>query len=276
MRKILFVCLLFCILSFTQEETSKEYEIKYLFTKGSNVSYSLKIDTIEKLNISGQYNEKKRKVVIDFDQIVENVDENGNGIIKMKYLGGSYDGIKVDLAGKEVTLKRNSKGEILESVGLEELSAEFVKIIQKSLSDYVPGFDRIPVKIDFSKFDSNMFNVYLESFTPVFPDKKIKIGESWEKEIMIPIFFTKGTLVYTLEKIEDNKAYINVSITKKQIKGTGELIFDIEKGYIIEQNLSIRGENVKTKVDLGQYAPQYAQSFDISGSVIIKISLFAK
>ncbi|MCM8806875.1 MAG: DUF6263 family protein [Candidatus Omnitrophica bacterium] len=276
MRKILFICLLFCILSFTQEETSKEYEIKYLFTKGSNVSYSLKIDTIEKLNISGQYNEKKRKVVIDFDQIVENVDENGNGIIKMKYLGGSYDGIKVDLAGKEVTLKRNSKGEILESVGLEELSAEFVKIIQKSLSDYVPGFDRIPVKIDFSKFDSNMFNVYLESFTPVFPDKKIKIGESWEKEIMIPIFFTKGTLVYTLEKIEDNKAYINVSITKKQIKGTGELIFDIEKGYIIEQNLSIRGENVKTKVDLGQYAPQYAQSFDISGSVIIKISLFAK
>ncbi|MCM8818911.1 MAG: DUF6263 family protein [Candidatus Omnitrophica bacterium] len=274
MKKLSLLILgLFCFYLFSQEEVLKEYDLKYIYNKGDISTYSLKIENIEKLNISGRYSENKRKVIIDFEQEVYDLDEANNGIIKMKYKEGSFNNIKINLSDKSAILKRDPKGKILESSGLQEISAEFAKIIQKSLSDYIPGFDRLPISLDFSKFDSNTFNIYLESFTPTFPNKKIKIGESWEKEIMIPIFFTKGKLIYTLGKIEENKAYIILTLDKSQIKGKGDLVFDIEKGKIIEQNFTITGENIKTKIDLGQYMPQYKQSIEISGNVIVKINL---
>ncbi len=278
MKKVLFLCFsVLCFYSFSQDEGIKEiqlqeYELKYIYNKGDISVYSLNIENYEKLNVSGQVGEKRRKTVIKFSQQVENVDENGNGIIKLKYLEGSYNNIKIDIGGKEGILKRDPQGRILESSGLEEASMEFVKIIQKSMADYLPGFDRLPVKIDLSKFDSNVFNPYFEAFTPILPDKKVKIGDSWEREIIVPFLFVKGKLVYKLDKIEENKAYIKLSLSKQEIKGTGDIIFDIEKGKLIEENFIIKGEDIKTKLDLGKYT-QYKQIYEISGTIIIKINL---
>ncbi len=274
MKKLLILILgLFYFYIFAQEEIPKEFDLKYIYKKGDISSYRLKIENLEKLNISGKYSENKRKIIIDFEEEVCEVDENNNGILKLKFMEGSLNNIKIDISNKTATLKRNPKGKILESLGLEEISSEIVKIIQKSLSEYILGIDRIPLSIDFSKFDSNTFNIYVQSFTPVFPEQKIKIGEKWEKQIMIPVFFTKGKLIYTFEKIEENKAYLILTLEKDQIKGNGKLIFDIEKGKIIEQNFTVKGENIKTKVDLSQYIPQYKQSFEVSGSIIVKINL---
>ncbi len=280
---ILFSTILcFCIFAqeneVKQEITEKvpaEYELKYIYNIGDILTYSLKVENYEKLNISGQSTEKRRTTIIDFSQKTEDVDEKGNGIIKLKYLSGIYNNIKIDFGDKEATLKRNTKGEILESTGLQEASMEFIKIIQKSASDYIPGLDRLPVKMDFSNYDSNLFNPYLESFTPVFPDKKIKIGDTWEREIILPFLFTKGKMVYTLEKIEENKAFIKLSLSRREISGSGDVIFDIEKGKLVEENITIKAENIKTKIDLGKFT-QYKQVYEISGMVIMKVNLKEK
>lgn len=281
MKRFLFFCfIIFCLSVFGQEEgvkeeTPKEYDLKYIYNKEDILSYSLRIENTERLKISGQdMGEKRRKTIINFSQKVEDIDENGNGIIKWKYLSGSYNDIKVDLGDKEATIKMDPKGKILESIGLEEISLEFFKIIQKSMSDYIPGFDRLPIKIDFSKFNSNEFNAYWESFRPVFPDRKLKIGDTWEKEVIVPMIFRKGTIIYTLNKVEENKAYISLSLGRHEIKVNGEIIFDIEKGKLIEQEFTIKAENFKEKVDFGQFT-QYKQmgSYEISGNMITKVKL---
>ncbi|MCM8804953.1 MAG: DUF6263 family protein [Candidatus Omnitrophica bacterium] len=288
MKRILFFYfIILCLNFFAQEESvkketeivkeemPKEYDLRYIYNKGDVISYSLKVENRERLKVSGMdMGEKIRKTIINFSQKVEDVDENGNGIIKWKYLSGSYNDIKVDLGEKEATIKMNSKGEILESRGLEEMSLEFFKIIQKSISDYIPGFDRLPIKIDFSKFDSNEFNAYWESFRPVFPDRKLKIGDTWEKETILPMIFKKGRIIYTLKNFEENKAYISLSIGRRDIKVSGEIIFDIEKGKLIDQEFIIKAENIKEKVDFGQFT-QYKEigSYEISGTIITKVKL---
>ena len=282
MKKFLFLvafCLYFSLYSQEQlkeevkEETQKEYDLKYIFQKGDTISYSLRIENTERLKIGNQdMGERKRKTIINFSQTVEEVDENGNGTIKWKYLSGSYNDIKVDLGDKEAILKITPSGEIIESSGLQEASYEFFKIIQKSMADYIPGFDRLPIKIDFSKFDSNEFNSYWESFRPVFPDKKLKIGDFWEREIVVPMIFRKGKMVYTLTNVEDNKAYISLSLGRHQIKVSGNIIFDIEKGKVIDEEFVIKAENFKEKIDLGQFT-QYKQMgcYEISGTMITKV-----
>ncbi len=278
MRRILFFCFLFfCLFLYCEEEGKeempKEYELSYIFNKDEISSYSLKIENMERLKINEKdMGEKRRNTIINFSQKVDNIDENGNGIIKWKYLSGSYNDIKVNLGDKEATIKMDKKGNIIESKGLEEMSFEFLKIIQKSMADYIPGFDRLPVKIDFSKFDSNEFNTYWESFRPVFPDRKLKIGDTWQKEIIVPMIFKKGTIIYTLNKVEENKAYISLSIGRHEIKVNGEIIFDIEKGKIISQEFTIKAENFKQKVDFGQFIQQLG-SYEISGTLITKVSL---
>ena len=282
MKKILFLIVLFLIFSLygqekleeqMEEKTEVEYDLKYIFKKGDTTSYSLRIENTERLKIGNQdMGERKRKTIINFSQIVEEVDENGNGIIRWKYLSGSYNDIKVDIGAKEAILKINPKGEIVESSGLQEASYEFLKIIQKSLADYIPGFDRLPIKVDFSKFDSNEFNSYWESFRPLFPDRKLKIGDFWEKEVIVPMIFRKGKIVYTLNKVEENKAYISLSLGRHEIKVSGNIIFDIEKGKVIDEEFVIKAENFKEKIDLGQFT-QYKQmgSYEISGTLITRV-----
>ena len=282
MKKILFLFGLFLCFSLyceeqmkeeVKKETQIEYDLKYIFKKGDSISYSLKIENTERLKIGGQdMGERKRKTIINFSQSVEDIDENGNGVIRWKYLGGSYNDMKVDMGEKEAILKITPRGEIIESSGLQEASFEFFKIIQKSMSDYIPGFDRLPIKIDFSKFDSNEFNSYWESFRPVFPDKKLKMGDTWEKEIIVPMIFRKGKMVYTLNKVEENKAYISLSLGRHEIKVSGNIIFDIEKGKVVDEEFVIKAENFKEKIDFGQFT-QYKQmgAYEISGTMITRV-----
>lgn len=272
---LIFSLSIFCEEEVKQEEAKQEYELKYIYNKGETVSYSLKIENYERFKIGTQdMGERRRKTIIEFSQRVEDVDENGNGVIVWKYLKGSYNGVPVDIGGKEAILKIDKKGEIIESQGLQEASYEFFKIIQKSMADYIPGFDRLPVKIDFSKFNSNDFNSYWEAFRPVFPDKKVKIGESWEKEVIVPFIFRKGNIVYTLDRVEGNKAYIKMSLGRHEIKVQGDIIFDIEKGKLNDEDITIKAENFKEKIDFGQFT-QYKQlgSYEISGTMITKVKL---
>jgi hypothetical protein len=281
MKKVFLILFFLCFLLYGQEqmkeevktETQAEYDFRYIFKKGDSISYSLKIENTERLKIGGQdMGEKKRKTIINFSQNVEDVDENGNGIIRWKYLSGSYNDMKVDIGEKEAILKITPRGEIIESSGLQEASFEFFKIIQKSMSDYIPGFDRLPIKIDFSKFDSNEFNSYWESFRPVFPDKKLKIGDTWEKEVIIPMIFRKGKMIYTLNKVEENRGYISISLGRHEIKVSGNIIFDIEKGKVVDEEFVVKAENFKEKIDFGKYT-QYKQlgSYEISGTMITRV-----
>ncbi|MCM8821172.1 MAG: DUF6263 family protein, partial [Candidatus Omnitrophica bacterium] len=167
--------------------------------------------------------------VVYLSELFQGVDENGNGLIKVTYLQGWQDNIRIFSQPKEVKAKMSPKGEILESEGLQEIAAEFFKVLQYNLADYIPGIDRLPVKIDFSKMPSNTFNIYWQAFLFPVPEKPVAIGDIWKREDK-----NAGiTIQYKLQEVKEGKAYIEVITEDKRGFLEGKAIFDIENGYLI-------------------------------------------
>ncbi|MCM8830143.1 MAG: DUF6263 family protein [Candidatus Omnitrophica bacterium] len=216
----------------TTEEIKEEpvkYTIIYKFPQGKEIYYQLSMDRKDDFNVAGKKFDVKKKTVVYLSELFQGVDENGNGLIKVTYLQGWQDNIRIFSQPKEVKAKMSPKGEILESEGLQEIAAEFFKVLQYNLADYIPGIDRLPVKIDFSKMPSNTFNIYWQAFLFPVPEKPVAIGDMWKREDK-----NAGiTIQYKLQEVKEGKAYIEVITEDKRGFLEGKAIFDIENGYLI-------------------------------------------
>ena len=148
----------------------------------------------------------------------------------MFYLQGWQNNRKIFQNGKTVDMKISPEGEILETRGLQEVAAEFLTVLQRSLADYIPGFDRLPLRIDLTKIPSNTFNTLWQSFILPLPDKPVAAGDTWKKQDR-----QIGTILYKLEKIENNRAYIKISADDNEIELEGNAVFDMDGGFIISQ-----------------------------------------
>ncbi len=251
----------------------QEYLLQYKFTLNEDINYSLYIENFGQISINEKYNEKTDRGKIIFNQKVVEVDENGNGILEIIYKQGVLNNENVSLSEKKAKLKMNPKGEIIESEGLQEVAGEFVKIVQKGVASHIPGVDRLPLTIDFSKMSSDTFNIHWESMRPVFPEKKLKIGESWERRIMVPIIYTMGNMKYTLENVEKNKAYIGMYLKKDNLVLKGKGIFDIEKGSLISDEFTINIKDINEKLNLKDYFGANVPPVLIQGKTKITVKM---
>lgn len=281
MKKIFLFLILVSVFVFAEElkvETNVEtgieegYLIYYKFNEGEEINYLLTIENYGQLIVAGKYNEKTDRGKIILNQKVKKV-EDEIGVVEVVYKKGVWNNENVSLTEKKAILKMNKNGEVIESEGLQEIAGEFFKIIQKGIASYIPGADRLPLKIDFSKMSSELFNASWESMRPIFPDKKLKIGDFWEREILIPILFTKGKLTYTLIGLNGNNAYINMYYKKGSLTLKGKGIFDIEKGYLISEEFTINLENINEKLDLSKYVGTNTPPIPIQGKTKITFKL---
>jgi|GEM_PF-1019782 len=217
------------------KEEPQKYTLIYKFPQGKEIYYKMTMDRKDQFNIGGRKVDARKKTVIYTSQLFEGVDENGNGIIKMTYLQGWVDNTRIFPQAKEVKIKMSPKGEILESEGFQDIAAEFLKVIQYNLADYIPGIDRLPVKIDFSKMPSNTFNIYYQGFIFPVSETPVAVGDIWTKRDR-----NIGTIKYKLQKVEDGKAYVAIFAgASEEISSgfDGNAIFDIEGGYLISSDV---------------------------------------
>jgi len=215
------------------EQGKKElYDLSYKFPQGKELFYRMDFDREDEFNIGGKNVKIAKKTLLYISQLFESVDGDGNGSGKLFYLQGWQDGQRIFPQQKVVTLKVSPGGDVLETAGLQEVAAEFLKVIQRTIADYIPGFDRLPLKIDLTKAPSNTFNPFLQSFILPLPARPVATGEKWtrgDKNI--------GNVEFTLQKVEGNNAYIEMYAEGRNGIVKGDAVFDLAEGIVISQKV---------------------------------------
>ncbi|MBN1445387.1 MAG: hypothetical protein JW957_04690 [Candidatus Omnitrophica bacterium] len=213
-----------------EQEKEECYNLYYKFPLEREIFYQMNMDKEDEFNVGGRTVKSENKTILYLSQLFESVDGEGNGSGKLFYLQGWQDGQRIFPQEKIVTVKMSPKGEVLESAGLQEVAAEFLKVVQKSLAVYIPGFDRIPLKIDLTKVPSNTFNPFLQSFIMPLPEEPVAVGEKWHKGDR-----NMGEVEFTLEKAEGGRAYIKMHSKGRNGVMEGNAVFDMEQGIIVSQ-----------------------------------------
>lgn len=216
-----------------------------------NNIYDLTLNMIGK-RMSSSANGKT--VLIDTKQ-AEPKDEN----LKMEYL------VSKGISGSKLNVKMDVYGNIKSVTGFDSIYNN----LRKSLSGTVKEKKQQDMIIESFKagFNEEVMKEQIGKNLKLIPSKGIKIGEKWTtSEDIVPGGKLKQTLTFTLTKIENGKAEINVtgiipSKSDKQSQNgmthtmsmggsqTGKIIIDENTGWLLNQNLSIKTNQAETLSD---------------------------
>lgn len=156
------------------------------------------------------------------------------------------------IVGKKFTLKINEEGKVLEVSGVDEMidsmtdSSGLDQDIKNEVIASLKGqFNKGIIKEQFS-----------QAFT-IFPNKEVKVGDSWEKDISASGAMPSRYLTtYTVKAIEGNHVTLstNTKITSKAGDSdatgtqTGEVIVDSRTGLMINANFN---QHIEAQADNG-------------------------
>lgn len=129
--------------------------------------------------------------------------------MKMKIDAPGVEGINMDsimnkstenIKGKSVVMLINDKNEIIDVTGFEDVM----------VNDNLDDATKTQIKKMFSK---EQMNSMLGMMFQMYPDKPVKVGESWEKEIETSLAEVKMKMKgkYTLKSVKDGVAFIDLS-----------------------------------------------------------------
>lgn len=265
--------LLMLTLSFSLTQAQK-YDIKYQLKEGE--TYLLKQTTEQVVNISvmGMKQEVKQRNAFEYSYLVEKV-ADGVQTIKVTYQAiessreaaqgsTSYnsrtdtapDGVEskymAALIGESFWLTMDESGEVLSVKGTEDL-------LDKGISQ-IDGVDETTMatlKGQLKRqFGDEAMKSNMGQISAIFPSKKVKVGKTWKKEVSTKtIMALNMSSVYTLDKVEDGKAYISfeTEITPGEgepmemgpmtmeysLEGvqSGNMILDLATGFTLEGNV---------------------------------------
>lgn len=193
------------------------------------------------------------EMVIDSDKPV-----SGDGTDPMKMMNKILGAIK----GRQFTMKINAEGKVLEVIGFENMAQSIIDSIDISgemKNQMIQQFDK--------QFNEQSVKDQFERVLYIFPNKEIKIGDTWEKKTS-SVGLTGGnyTSVYTVTDIEgdmvtlDEKSIIKADEEGVKMNGKvlGKLIVDSKSGLVVSADMDMtittqnEGQsfdiNVKTKI----------------------------
>jgi hypothetical protein len=261
---------------------SESVLLQYKFPEETVRRYSLSVDDWEKMMADGAVRERRQSFTLIFRQEYLPLDEEGVGAWVQTFEEGVYQGVNVKgLVGKKVICRISPTGKIISTEGLQALFNEFVKLMQKSMAFYIPGLDRLPVKIDFTRMPSALFHPLYQPFIPVFPAKPVEMGETWAREEGISRHIAKeARSMYRMEQVEEGVARISLFTEepkegsgKKRVFSKGTIFFNIESGELKEMEAYLEADGVN--MNPARIAPGMMQaSKDITG--IKKTKLIVK
>jgi hypothetical protein len=104
------------------------------------------------------------------------------------------------IIGKTITFTLNDKNEIVSSVGVENVFWGDSTVDETSRK----AMEKMFSKEQMNSLFGMMFQMY--------PDKPVKVGEEWEKEVEVSVsgINMKSKMKYMLESVKDSIAYINI------------------------------------------------------------------
>ena len=151
---------------------------------------------------------------------------------------------------QEFTMKVNSEGSITEVTGFDQMAAS----IADSLG--LQGASREQMLQAFSKrFNGDAVKEQMERFLFIFPDKQVKVGDSWTKSSSQKgLMDAKYNSVYKVTDIEgemvtvEELTTINSANPQTELAGEikGELVIDSRTGLVVNADQDIKA-NTKEK-----------------------------
>jgi Family of unknown function (DUF6263) len=189
---------------------------------------------------------------VDSDKPLHEIGD-GDGKDPMKMVNRLFGAIK----GKKFTMKVNAEGKVEEVTGFKEMAQSIVDSM---------GVDekmKEQMQQQFSKqFNEQSLKDQFERFLYIFPNKDVKVGDSWQKTTT-PGMAMGGKYVstYTVSEIEgdmvtvEEKSKIEGASEAMDMKGdiTGTLVIDSKTGLVVnaDQDMDVimnaEGKEIKMK-----------------------------
>jgi hypothetical protein len=254
-------------------EQGKGYDYEMIWDLGTSIAgqesnitmtalYSMNVTSIDN-NIrsittaykSMRMNMQMAGMTIDIDSDKPTADNGENDMTKNPL--GMMNKVVAGMIGKKFVIKVDEEGKVLEVTGFERIFSDMIDSM--GLDEQTKATAAASFKEQFS--EQNIKDQFAQVFT-IFPNKEIKVGDSWEKT-----FSTGGKMAatfnntYTVKEIDGDhvslttKSKISSNGTGQDLSGTqsGNLLVDSKTGLMIsgefDQDMEVKsgGQTVQIK-----------------------------
>ena len=261
--------------------SGEAYTLKMRLAKGDHFTQDMDIKMEMAMEMMGQ--KMNTKMDMKGDMIFEVLGDSSNlkkltmtyGNLKM---GMGFDGMGMNnmnfdsvmtaaasrINGRVVTMYLNDKNEVVETSGFGEVM----------IDETLEAATKEQIKKMFSK---EQMNSMLGMMFQMYPDKPVRVGDSWEKEIETAMaeIKMKAKGKYKLKSVKDGIAYIDVS-GKFNGKGSmnqqgvnvdmdmsgdqeGTISIGLADGYLKDNNFKM---NIKAEMEvMGQKVPMNIKAY---------------
>lgn len=205
------------------------------------------------MNVAGM------NIEVDSDKPLSSLGTDDEGNDPMKMLNGLLGAIK----GRKVTMKINAEGKVLEVIGFEDMAKSIVDslgIEGEQSQQMIRQFDK--------QFNEESMKEQFERILYIFPNKEIKVGDSWEKKSSsFGIAKGENNSVYTVTDIEGDMVTLDEKTTIKANDDAAKMNGKILSTLIVD---SKTGLVVSADMDMTITTQAEGKSFDLKAKTKIK------
>jgi len=210
--------------------SSDEIELKMNLTKGKKYDMSFVMNTNIEMNMMGQTINSINNMTMGMDYEVMDITSAGNYIVRNTYrtvkMDGETMGMKFDY-DSETDKASGTRGEEM-AKGMKKMIGEYTELEMDKMGKLIKSTNSPGLDEGDKKRKGGMENFNFSSF----PDKKIKVGDTWESNIeqemekMVVIIKTTHKLV----SIKDGVAEISLDGSLSLKEGSSGKITGTQKG----------------------------------------------
>ncbi len=243
--------------------TTDEIELKLNLTKGKKYDMKMNMETNVEMNMMGQAVNSVTSMNMAMDYEVKDVLPSGNFLVRSTYktikMSGETMGMKYEF-DSETGTATGMQGEQM-AAGMKKMIGEYSEMEMDKAGKVIKTFNSPGLTTEGGKqrngFESMNYSI--------FPDKKIKVGDTWdsniEQDMNGTIMIIKTT--YKLVAVKDGMADITMDGTIElkpgsngkvngTQKGTGkiEIATGLSKEVIMDQNIDMEMDDMGMKMPM--------------------------
>ncbi len=237
-----------------QMDMSTYYSMEVDADDGTTKTISTSIDRFKMKTAAAGFN-----LEVDTDNPVTSTLDSSGKDDPFKMVSKLFGAIK----GKKFTMKVDAEGKISDITGFENMGQALVDSLD------LPAEEKDKMRQQFDKqFNGDQVRSQLERFWYIFPNKEVKIGDTWNRTMDLNGDMPgKYNSTYKVTEIEgdivtlDEKTKVDSEQEKMKLTGdiTGTIVVDSKLGLVVSANQ-----------DMNMKAEASGMSFDIKGKIKIK------
>jgi hypothetical protein len=236
--------------------------LQFNFQKGKTYTQTMDVDTEQEVQgnkmstgVTWSYDMKVNKddgktktIAATYRRIAMNMNMGGQKMEITSDKGGEASagnpmtammgGLFRAMEGKTFFMTINQEGDVLNVEGFDKIAESItdeMKVPQEQRSRMLQAFN--------TQFNDGMAkDLFAQSFN-IFPDKKVKVGDSWQKKNKSVMGKTSiaSTTTYTVKSIKGNKVELasssKMDLNGKQATAQGNYTIDARSGLVLSGNL---------------------------------------